>query len=641
MADPEKIHSITKQVSPWLFFSWRSLVAALHDAGMAALAFVLALYLRLGDEQFHLATPYLLPGMLMFTALSSLVFARMRLYRGLWRYASLPDLVAITKAVTIAVVVFTVLMFALTRLEGIPRSLPFILWLLLLALLGGPRFLYRAVKDRTLAFHFTHDASRQIPLLLAGATGSAELFIRECTRNPASPYRVVGILDEDPSRRHRELLGVRIYGGAQEMASVVHALERKGLKPQRLILAEEDPTGKKTRQLLELADPLGLGMGRLPSLNEFKHGAEKQEIRPIAIEDLLGRAQNVHDKSVVAALVSGRRVAITGAGGSIGSELARQIAGFSPTRLLLVELSEFALYSIDQELGEIHPGVPRRAVLADVRDAPHIEALFAEEKPELVFHAAALKHVPLSEANPIEAITTNVFGTCHVADAALAHGAAAMVLISTDKAVHPANIMGATKRLSEAYTQALGSHGQGPTRFFTVRFGNVLGSTGSVVPLFQKQLQRGGPITVTHADMVRYFMTIREAVELVLQAAALGLEMQARREAIFVLDMGTPVRITDLATQMIRLAGLRPGQDIAIRYTGLRPGEKLFEELFYDEEGVTRTSRSGILLAAARDVAFAPLHKSLARLKERCRERDVSGAVRLLATLVPEYRPNP
>lgn len=617
--------------------SARTCVAIAHDAMMAAVSFVLALYLRLGDEQFYLTKPYLDTGALTFTVIAITVFTGMRLYRGLWRYASLPDMVALVKAASVAIAMFYgFVLFTATRLEGVPRSVPFIQWLLLLALLGAPRFLYRAVKDRTLRFDFRHDASKQIPLLLVGATDSAELFIRNCQRDAASPWRVAGLLDDAPEKKNLFIHGVRIYGNIEALRPTVGWLDRKGLKPQRVIVCDDNIDAKKVGGLLEETEKLGITLGRLPGMDEFRQGAvDKPDIRPIVIEDLLGRAQNVHDREAMRALIAGKRVAITGAGGSIGAELCRQAAALEPTELLLIEQGEHALYQIDLELQEIAPSVKRQAALADVRRAAQIDELFAQFRPQLVFHAAAIKHVPLSESNAVTAIETNVLGTCNVAEAAKAHGVGIMVLISTDKAVNPTNVMGASKRLAEMCCYSLNT---GSTRVVTVRFGNVLGSTGSVVPLFQRQLARGGPITVTHPDMVRYFMTIREAVELVIQAASLGARMKGQKDAVFVLDMGKPVRITDLATQMIRLAGLKPGRDIEIAYTGLRPGEKLFEELFYDAEKVQHTEYPGILIANVHPAEPEGLKKSLEMLADCCKQRNAPEAVRLLKGLVPEFQ---
>jgi O-antigen biosynthesis protein WbqV len=331
---------------------------------------------------------------------------------------------------------------------------------------------------------------------------------------------------------------------------------------------------------------------------------------------------------------------VTGAGGTIGAELVRQIAGYEPARLVLLDNGEYALYAIDRELDEQSQALPRSALIGDVRDRARIEEVIAAERPELVFHAAALKHVPMVEANPAEGVLTNVLGTRHVAEACRAHGVAAMVMISTDKAVNPTNVMGATKRLAESICQALDlveKRKARGTRFITVRFGNVLGSTGSVVPLFQRQLAAGGPLTVTHPDIERFFMTVREAVELVLEASVLAVRDGDERGKIFVLDMGEPVRIVDLARQMIRLAGLKPDKDVKIAFIGLRPGEKLYEELFHATEPLVPTAADGIRLAAPRVIDHAMLSRSLDELAEHARERRIERMMALLATLVPEF----
>jgi FlaA1/EpsC-like NDP-sugar epimerase len=338
-------------------------------------------------------------------------------------------------------------------------------------------------------------------------------------------------------------------------------------------------------------------------------------------------------------MITGNRVAVTGAGGSIGSELARQISEFAPAQLLLIEQSEFNLYTIETEMHERSPGVSCPAVLADVRNRRSIARLFACYRPEVVFHAAALKHVPLVEANPFEGMVTNVIGTVNVADACLNAGTRTMVLISTDKAINPTSIMGASKRIAERYCQALDirRRSTGGTRFVAVRFGNVLGSSGSVVPLFQRQLAAGGPLTVTHPDMKRYFMTLGEAVELVLQASVLGQRDDVSEGKIFVLDMGEPVRILDLARQMIRLAGLRPDVDIKIEITGMRPGEKLFEELFDQSEDIIPTGCAGIMLAAPGPADLLEFAPALQALKAACAEGDETGLTQLVRRLVPEY----
>jgi O-antigen biosynthesis protein WbqV len=369
----------------------------------------------------------------------------------------------------------------------------------------------------------------------------------------------------------------------------------------------------------------------------------------VAIEELLDRPQVPLDREGMARLIQGRRVLVTGAGGTIGGELARQVAALGPAQLTLLDHGEYVLYEIDLELRERHPDVPRRAVLADVRDEPRIRRLFEQIQPELVFHAAALKHVPMVENDPLEGLLTNALGTRVVADAARAVGCRAMVFISTDKAVNPTSVMGASKRLAEMYCQALEREarhaGQG-MRCVTVRFGNVLGSTGSVVPLFRRQLERGGPLTVTHPDMRRYFMTVREAVGLVLQASVIGAEDRADQPpelaegGIFVLDMGKPVKIVDLARRMIRLAGLQPDQDVEIRFTGLRPGEKLYEELFHGQEPPRPTAFAGLLMATPRTADPALVGRAIDEIAAACRGGHPNQALAQLSRLVPEFDHN-
>jgi O-antigen biosynthesis protein WbqV len=367
------------------------------------------------------------------------------------------------------------------------------------------------------------------------------------------------------------------------------------------------------------------------------------EIKPVAVEDLLGRPQQPLDRVAMKALVRGRRVMITGAGGTIGSELVRQIADNDPSQLILFDASEYQLYQIDMAMGEEHPTMPRDAVLGDVRDALRVQGTMQRLRPELVFHAAALKHVPMVEANPMEGVQTNVLGSRIVADACRAAGVDCMVQISTDKVVNPTNVMGATKRVAECYIQALDpiSRAEGGTRFVVVRFGNVLGSTGSVVPLFRRQLQAGGPLTVTHPDVTRYFMTVREAVELVLQAAVVGTEDAEAAGRIFVLDMGQPIKVLDLARQMIQLAGLRPDKDIQIKFTGLRPGEKLFEELLHGGEAELPTRAPGMTLAAPRAGNLDDLQSALDVLEKAARAGQRDTVLRILTELVPEYTPDP
>lgn len=621
----------------------RATIAFSHDVMMAALSFGISMILRVGDLSEPLHAQVLVPGTLMFAATAAVVFLAMRLYRGIWRYASMNDLVSLAKAVTVLLLIFSLEMFFFFRLEGVPRSVPIINWFVLLAMLGGPRFVYRLIKDRRFDWQLDADGTSKIPVLLVGAGDEAELFIRAATRSPSNTYRPVGMVSESAGRVGRHMHGVEVLGTVGDIETVVADLNGEN-RPQRLVLTKDTIKGAGVRELLDTAQRLGMTVARMPRVDDLKSGdADEVRVRPIAIEDLLGRPQQPLDRDAMTALVKGKRVLITGAGGSIGSELVRQVVGFAPTELVLVENSEYALYLIDREVGERKADLTRHAVIADVRDRKRIDQVFAHFKPQLVFHAAALKHVPLVEDNPFEGILTNASGTRNVADACEDAGVEAMVMISTDKAVNPTNIMGATKRIAETYVQALdlrrgASEG---TRFVTVRFGNVLGSTGSVVPLFQKQLQAGGPLTVTHPDMTRYFMTIREAVELVLQASAMGVSGHSTDGKLFVLDMGEPVKIVELARQMIRLAGLRPGQDIEIQFTGTRPGEKLFEEIFHGAEPPVPTDAPGVLLASPRTQDINEVSQILDELDTAARSEDRDSLLAGIAKLVPEYAPPP
>jgi O-antigen biosynthesis protein WbqV len=620
--------------------SGRSAVAFGHDVVMAALSFPLSLYLRVGDisrDQWTLVPEYTA----ILTVIAAGMFLTMRLYAGIWRYASMNDLIAITRAVTLAMLLFVVAVFLVSRLEAVPRSTLVINWFVLIALLGGPRFIFRLFKDRRAERTATRTGPRRIPVLLVGAGDAAELFIRATAHDRRSAYEAVGLVDEKGTRIGRNIHGVHVLGDLNAIPWVMERLGREGRRPQRLILTKDTIDGATVRSLLELADSYGVTLSRLPKLTDFRSGAEdRMDLRPVAIEDLLGRPQTVLDRASMQALVHGKRVLVTGAGGTIGAELSRQIAAYGPARLTLLDNSEFHLYEIDLEIKERHPRVERRAVLADVRDGERVRRLLGEETPELVFHAAALKHVPVVEAQPDEGFLTNVVGTRTVADACRAHGVEAMVLISTDKAVNPSSVMGATKRIAETYCQALDileSRRRDGVRFVTVRFCNVLGSTGSVVPLFQRQLAAGGPLTVTHPEMKRYFMTVREAVELVLEATVLGLRDRDDKGKLYVLDMGEPVRIIDLARQMILLAGLRPDVDIKIEITSPRPGEKLFEEILHDSEPPAPTAYSGILLAAPRIADHAILARAIDEISTLARAGDKTGTVAQIARLVPEY----
>ena len=627
----------------------RALLAFVHDVLMAALSVVVSLYLRLGGDIVDYKPRLTITYILSFTVIAASVFLLTGLYRGIWRYASLPDLFNIARAVTLTVAVFLPVMFVITRLEALPRSTLLIDWFVLIALLGAPRLAYRLFKDRGLDHILERAKHPSVPVLLISAKDGADTFIREMTRDPRAVYRVVGVLADTPSRVGREIYRVPVLGTIDALEDVVERLDRRGRRPQKLIVTAQNFTGAQVRGLLERADALAIPLARLPRLTDFRRNLDDAEraVEPIALEDLLGRPQAVLDRDGMAQLITGRRVLVTGAGGTIGAELARQIAAFAPGRLVLLDNGEFALYAIDAELLERFPELAPLPLLRDVREREQVEAVVVAERPEIVFHAAALKHLPMVEANPIEGVLTNIIGSRNVAEAARAFGASLVVMISTDKAVNPTSVLGASKRLAESFCQAIdlyearrrAPYRQG-TRYVTVRFGNVLGSPGSVVPLFARQLAAGGPLTVTHPDVSRFFMTVREAVELVLQASALSpaSETTEARGKIFVLDMGEPVKIADLAHQMIRLAGLRADRDIKIAFIGLRPGEKLHEELFHSAEPLMPTANPAIRLAAPRAADYAMLVRSIDELEEYARLRREDRVLGLLERLVPEYR---
>ena len=631
----------------WLPRGSRQWVIIVHDLVMAALSFAAAFILRFGTtnlDQQQIET--LFKGIPLFALIAAVSFTLFGVYREVWRYASIGNLLNIMKASTLAILVFFLAAFTIKLSEQIPRSVPIIQWFILIVMVGGPRFTYRLLVKRRQTLLGLDGAPRppRIPVLLIGGGEAAALFIRALDQDHQMLYRAVGLLGDDRAERGRHIHNVPVLGTLDELLTAVQALERRGSRPQRLVITEPLPAATM-QALIEQAEALKLISCRLPSLTEFKTAFDdgRLELKPIAIEDLLGRPQAVLDQAAIGALIAGKRVLITGAGGSIGSELARQIARRDPAALLLVDNGEFNLYAIDHEIHEQHRELTCSSVYADIRDRARIMRLFEDWRPQLVFHAAALKHVPLVELNPGEGVLTNVMGTRNVADATRAVGALAMVQISTDKAVNPTNVMGATKRLAEFYCQALDLERQGrpagigATRFMTVRFGNVLGSSGSVVPLFQRQLAHGGPLTVTHPEIKRYFMTVGEAVELVLQASAHGLTHDEHRGQIFVLDMGNPVKIVDVARQMIRLAGLEPDVDVTIEFVGLRPGEKLFEELFDTAEQRLPAGVSGVLAATSRSIPLALLRQAFAELGDAAGTGDEQAVRHLIAQIIPGY----
>jgi FlaA1/EpsC-like NDP-sugar epimerase len=560
------------------------LLAFGHDIVASAFAWCVAYLLRFNFEIPGVFADAMLDALLWVVPLQAGVFWAFGLYRGMWRFSSLTDLRRISIAVAVSAAAVSMLLFIAQRGELVPRSVLILDPLVLLIVMCGSRLAYRYQKERRWQGLLT--ASRK-PVLVLGAGAAAEKLIAEL--RTSSEWRVVGLLDDDARKHDRSLLGVRVLGPIESLRK--HA-EAMGV--ENAIIAMPSASHGLRRRAVEVCATAGIEALTVPSIDDIVSGKVAiSRVRRIELDDLLGRDPVELDDAGLHAFLGGKTVVVTGAGGSIGSELCRQIVRYTPARIVLLDASELALYSIEQEFCDRLPHAEIAAVIGDAKDARRVAEVFARYRPQVVFHAAAYKHVPLmEEENAFEAVANNVLSTVTVARAAQQAGASKFVLVSTDKAVNPANVMGASKRLAEMVCQVLQDSSR--TQLVIVRFGNVLGSTGSVVPRFREQIARGGPVTVTHPDIQRYFMSIPEATQLVLQAGAMG-----KGGEIFVLDMGEPVRIVDLARQMIRLSGLAE-DDVRIEYTGLRPGEKLYEEPLADAEKTLPTPHPKLRVAQAR-----------------------------------------
>lgn len=634
-----KLKNFCKKHFSYLFQK-RSFLALIHDLFIVILSLQVSIFLRLGEDVSKFSTTVIVFNSLLYILFAIAVFLGKHIYRGMWRYASLGDLVSISLSVTYITILYLPVMLLLPASLSLPRSTPLINWFVLTAFLGAPRLFYRIYCQHR---NKTHSATspKAKTALIVGSSDQTELFIRELLRQSDNTYDLLGIISFKNAHKGQKIHHVQVIGTIPDIPLLIEKFRAQHTPVNMLIVADENLSGKVLKSLVNLADSLDLRLARLPHISEITDPTEKPRVRPIAIEDLLGRAQASLDREGMQAMIAGKRVLVTGAGGTIGGELVRQISDFKPSRICLVDHSEYLLYMSSLSLGERHPHLPVENVLADVTSRERVRHVISSFEPELVFHAAALKHVPLVEDNPSEGCLTNVIGTRNVADACREFKVKAMLLISTDKAINPTSAMGATKRLAECYCQALDIlERQKPngTRYVSVRFGNVLGSSGSVVPLFKRQIEKGGPITLTHPEMTRYFMTVHEAVELVLQAMIFALNSAIQGGRVFVLDMGEPVKIVDMAKQMITLAGLKPDIDIEIKYTGLRPGEKLFEELFHTSENLLPTNNSNILLGAPRTVDHGFLLRAFEELEFIAKNQDDDAAIDLLHKLVPEYK---
>lgn len=566
----------------WLLSKYRSkIVLASFDLSALALAGVIGLWLRFDGRPdvsyFHTWGRYILIGL----PLYFIVYYYFGLYSRVWRYASARDLLHIAVAVTLATTSLAIIIY-INPGTGFPRSVLIISWFFNCAAVGGIRFSLRVASD--LRHHSKPNGHKRT--LVLGAGDAARMFVTEAEKHPELDYRLVGFLDDDSRKIGLRLSGVAVLGGLDLLEVVV---KEQGVN--EIVIAMPSAPNTKIRELVKRCTAIGIRPKTVPGLYRVLNGGyHPTPIREVQIEDLLARPEIKTDFAGITGYITGKTVLVTGAGGSIGSELSRQVARFGARRLLLLGHGENSIYEIHRELKRDYPDVDMVPLIADIQDADRIKHIFRVHQPNVVFHAAAHKHVPLMEWNPTEALKNNVLGTRNLAEAAAAHGTERFVMISTDKAVNPTSVMGATKRIAELVIRGINQESQ--TKFMAVRFGNVLGSRGSVVPLFKEQIARGGPVTVTHPEMTRYFMTIPEAVSLVIQAGAMG-----DGGEVFVLDMGEHVRIVDLARDLITLSGYRPDVDIKIEYSGMRPGEKLYEELLTSAEGTVATKHQRIHVA--------------------------------------------
>ena len=618
----------------------RTLLIFCVDFLIAALSLPIALSLRLGpNELFNPTIGWPNYGLYLFVV-ATILFAS-RLHRISWRHITLSDTIVIARCVIAINLVFLTALFMIDRGTNFPRTTVIINTLTLTAVMIFARVLYRLLKEHRLINVFgpitdISKGDREL-VLLVGSGNEAEAFIRHIERDINGPYAVVGILTRRSIMVGTWLRGIYIVGTIGDLKSVVGKLSKKGQRPSSLIIAASDVPGINVQELFEAAQPLSLKVRRLSRPDEFKGpNANKFEVGPLAPEDLLRRLEVPLEMHKIHAMINGRSILVTGAGGSIGAELVMQIAEQKPKHLTLVDNSEFNLYSIDKKLKQSGLNFDWECVIGSIRDRDAMFRVFGKTKPDMVFHAAALKHVPILENNPEEGVLTNVIGTKNIADACVDTSVSLMVLISSDKAVAPVNVLGATKNIAESYCCGLDAemHKTGGTKIITVRFGNVLASSGSVVPLFKEQIERGGPITITHKDATRYLMTIREAVQLIIQACLLSSGNRQSR-GIIVLDMGEPVKILDLARQLIRLAGMRPDEDIAIEFIGLRPGERVHEKLFDDAEDHIVTENENLFLAKSNVADFGITNRYILSLEAAAKSGSRKEVMRLLSTVMP------
>ena len=625
-------------------FTPRMWLILAHDLFATAAAVVASYFIRFEAAGLEANWRLLLVMLPPFVVWAGLVYGYFGLYKTKWRFISLPDFFSIVRAATVLAVTLLAVDYVLLA-PNVYGTFFFgkitiaLYWLLQIAFLSGPRILYRHFRyTRTLQHARVGDAT---PALVVGHAADAEVLLRAIESGAVTKIRPVGILSASASDRNQSIRGVAVLGNPEDLASVATDLGNRGVNVTRLVLTPSALAPEAHPEtILMQARRLGLATSRLPS---FDDGGEALRLAPVNVEDLLLRPGVKIDYRRLERVVKGKSVIVTGGGGSIGAEICDRIVTFGAARLLVIENSEPALHAILETLAAKGSAARIEGRLADIRDRERIFRLIADFRPDIVFHAAALKHVPLLERDWGEGVKTNVFGSVNVADAAAAAGAAAMVMISTDKAIEPVSVLGASKRFAEMYCQALDAEharrgNERGMRLLAVRFGNVLASNGSVVPKFKAQIEAGGPVTVTHPDMVRYFMTIREACDLVITSASHALSGAAHDVSVYVLNMGQPVRIADLAERLIRLSGLVPGEDIEIVYTGIRPGERLHEILFTSGEPPTKIGIEGVTAAKPNEPSMAVVQEWVQSLCEAEKKQDFDAIRSILQGAIPEFR---
>lgn len=622
----------------------RRLISIVHDLVATVLALFISFFLRWGASDFWDQIGVIATVVAVMVPAAAGVYWLFRLDRTPWRFISIGDLPRVAGAAAVLAVLLVLIDFVSGGVLLVPRTVPFIYWFVQVFFLIGSRLLYRAHRNQRQERRAFQGIYRT-PVLIAGTGEEANHLIRRLQRDTTDPMEAVGLLSHKRAHVGERFQGIPVLGLFSDLDEILETLKARKVKPRRLIVTRESlKLGSPIDDLLTESRRLGLTTVR-PSeaLTNLDKPSGAVQLAPISIEDLLGRSTRDIDITPLRELITGRRVLVTGAGGSIGSELCRQIAAMEPARLLLFDHSELALYTIGKEIRHLNTDLDVEQRLGSVTDKDEVFATFQGFRPDLVFHAAALKHVDITEAHPVAAANTNAVGTRHVAEAATSVDAACAVFISTDKAVNPVSMLGATKRAAELLWAASDRKSRDAgrrTRFLTVRFGNVLGSSGSVIPLFREQLARGGPLTVTHPDVERYFMTLSEAVTLVLMASALGVKT-SEISPTYVLDMGEPVKILDLARRMIRLAGLEPDRDVDILFTGLRPGERLSEALEYLGEDLRATSIPGVRATDATSNDVAAIEAQFAALEKGVVARNESALLLALRVLVAEYARQP